>query len=204
MELSAAPRKLLLALHITLSVGWVGAVAAYIALDVSATVSRQLETLRMAYLGMDLIAGTVLVPLAIAALLTGMAISLGTKWGLFRHWWVVISLLLTLVATVVLLQETNVIRAFAAIAADPTSTIADLEPLPGTLPHSVGGTVVLLVVLVLNVYKPRGLTPHGWRMQQRRYGPAARTLPAASQRAGRRRPRFGMRTRAIRRKPYDR
>jgi len=27
----------------------------------------------------------------------------------------------------------------------------------------VGGLVVLLVVTVLNVYKPQGLTPYGWR-----------------------------------------
>jgi hypothetical protein len=38
--------------------------------------------------------------------------------------------------------------------------------LPGTLPHSVGGLVVLGVVLVLNVYKPQGVTPYGWRKQQ--------------------------------------
>ncbi|MGH2688934.1 MAG: hypothetical protein ACRDKW_09025, partial [Actinomycetota bacterium] len=31
--------------------------------------------------------------------------------------------------------------------------------------HSVGGTVVLLVILVLNVYKPRGMTRYGWRKQ---------------------------------------
>lgn len=32
--------------------------------------------------------------------------------------------------------------------------------------RSVGGTMVLLVILVLNVYKPPGLTRHGWRKQQ--------------------------------------
>ena len=30
----------------------------------------------------------------------------------------------------------------------------------------MGGLIVLLVVLWLNVYKPRGLTPYGWRKQQ--------------------------------------
>ena len=39
---------------------------------------------------------------------------------------------------------------------------------PGTLPHSVGGLLVLLVIQVLNVYKPKGLTPYGWRKQQER------------------------------------
>lgn len=54
----------------------------------------------------------------------------------------------------------------AAIAADPATTVAELRGLPPTLPHSVGGLVVLLVIQVMNVYKPRGLTPYGWRKQQ--------------------------------------
>ncbi|MDQ3913287.1 MAG: hypothetical protein M3305_16255, partial [Actinomycetota bacterium] len=42
-----------------------------------------------------------------------------TKWGLFRHYWVLISLLLAIIATVVLLVETQTISYFADIAADP-------------------------------------------------------------------------------------
>jgi hypothetical protein len=93
-------------------------------------------------------------------------VSLGTKWGLFRHYWVLISLVLTTLATVVLLVETQTIGALAEMAADPTMSGDDLRALPSTLGHSVGGTVVLLVILVLNIYKPRGMTRYGWRKQQ--------------------------------------
>ena len=158
-------RKLVLAVHIALSVGWIGAVAGYIALDVAAATSRNAETLRACYLAMELIAWYVLVPLALASLLTGLVMSLGTKWGLFRHFWVLISLLLTIIATVVLLVQTQTIGYFTTIAADPTASGDDLRSLESTLVHSVGGTVVLLVVLVLNVYKPRGMTRYGWRKQ---------------------------------------
>ena len=92
--------------------------------------------------------------------------TLGTKWGLFRHYWVLISLLLTIIATVVLLVETQTISYFADKAADPTTSGGDLRALGSTLVHSVGGTVVLLVILALNVYKPRGMTRYGWRKQQ--------------------------------------
>jgi hypothetical protein len=92
--------------------------------------------------------------------------SLGTKWGLFRHWWVLISFLLTVVATIVLLSEMRVITASAAVASDPSTSIDQLLALPTTLPHSLGGLLVLLVVQVLNVYKPQGVTPYGWRKQQ--------------------------------------
>ena len=159
-------RKFALAAHIALAVGWIGAVAGYIALDVAAAMSQDAQTLRAAYLAMEVIAWYVIVPLALASLLTGLVMSLGTKWGLFRHYWVLISLLLTIIATVVLLVETQTIGYFAAMAANPTTSGDELRALGSTLVHSVGGAVVLFVILVLNVSKPRGMTQYGWRKQQ--------------------------------------
>ncbi len=160
-------RKFALAAHIASSVGWVGAVAGYIALDVTAATGQDARTLRAAYLAMGLISWYVVVPLALASLLTGLVMALGTKWGLFRHYWVLISLLLTVFATFVLLAETRTIGYFAGVAADPSTSGGDLRELGSTLVHSVGGTLVLLVILVLNVYKPRGMTRYGWRKQQK-------------------------------------
>jgi membrane-bound metal-dependent hydrolase YbcI (DUF457 family) len=165
MTMPPGLRKFALSVHITLSVGWIGAVGAYIALDVAAASSQDMQTLRAAYLAMESIARYVIVPLAFAALLTGLVMSLGTKWGLFRHYWVLISLLLTIIATVVLMAETQTISYFADIAADPATSSDDLRALESTLVHSVGGTVVLLVILVLNVYKPQGVTRYGQRKQ---------------------------------------
>jgi hypothetical protein len=166
MRMPASLRKLVLAVHLTVSVGWIGAVAGYLALDVASATSRNTGTLRAAYLGMELISRFVVVPLALASLVTGLIVSLGTKWGLFRHYWVLISLVLTVVATLVLVIERGVIASFAAVAADPRVTADELEALPSTLGHSVGGMIVLVVVLVLNVYKPQGLTRYGWRKLQ--------------------------------------
>jgi hypothetical protein len=159
-------RKFALAAHLAVSVGWIGAVAAYITLDVAAATGEDARTLRVAYLAMEMIARYVIVPSAFAALVTGLVVSLWTKWGLFRHYWVLISFLLTMIATAVLLGEIPTISYLADIAADPTSSGDDLRALGGTLVHSVGGTVVLLVVLMLNVYKPQGMTRYGWRKQQ--------------------------------------
>jgi len=163
-------RKFALAAHIAVSVGWVSAVAGYIALDVAAATSQDAQMLRTAYLGMESIAWYVIVPLALASLLSGLVMSVGTRWGLFRYYWVLISLLLTIIATVVLLVETQTISYFADTAADPATSSDDLRALGSTLVHSIGGTVVLLVILVLNVYKPRGMTRYGWRKrdEQRR------------------------------------
>ena len=166
MRLAPGPRKLALAVHLAVSVGWVGAVAAYTALDVAAATSDDPQALRAAYIGMGWIAGSVIVPLALASLATGLFVSLGTKWGMFHHWWVLISLLLTTFAAAVLVIEVETINAYAAVAGPATTSDAELRALGSTLVHSLGGTLVLLVVLVLNVFKPRGLTPYGWRRQQ--------------------------------------
>lgn len=158
-------RKFMLAVHLTVSVGWIGAVAAYMVLDVAVATSQDVQALRAAYLAMDLVTTWAIVPLAFSSLLTGLVMSLGTKWGLFRHYWTLISLILTVFATIVLLVETQTIRHYATIAAAPTTSNDDLRALGSTLLHSVGGMGVLLTIMWLNLYKPRGLTPYGWRKQ---------------------------------------
>jgi hypothetical protein len=99
-----------------------------------------------------------------ASLATGIVISLGTPWGLFRHYWVLISLGLTILATAVLLLHMPSVSATARIARE--SQGAQLAELGGDLGHAIGGLVVLLAITILNVYKPQGLTPYGWRKQQ--------------------------------------
>ena len=155
-------RTAVLTTHVVTSVGWLGAVAAYIALDVTAVAGEDTDLVRAAYVAMNVTVTYAIVPLAVASVVIGIVNALGTSWGLFRHYWVVVKLLLTVVATTVLLLETGTVRSLA----DAAGTAADPRDLPGTLPHSVGGLVVLLVVTILSIYKPRGLTRYGWRKQQ--------------------------------------
>ena len=154
-------RKFALAVHLTLSVGWIGGVLAYLALGVSAVIRQDADTVRAAWVAMDVIGWYALVPLACAALLTGLIMSLGTPWGLFRHYWVVVSLALTVICTLVLVLHMPSVSALAAMAgsADPSH----LRSFGGDLFHPGVGVLVLLVITALNVYKPRGLTRYGWR-----------------------------------------
>jgi hypothetical protein len=167
-------RKLMLTVHLSASVGWTGAVVAYLALGVAAATSRDAEMVRAAWVAMELTGWSAIVPLALAALVTGLVMSLGTPWGLFRHYWVVISLALTLLCTVVLLLHMPDVTATAAVARAAGDT--DLATLGGDLLHPGMGLVVLLGITVLNVYKPRGLTPYGWRVQQLERARPARRL----------------------------
>jgi hypothetical protein len=166
MTLSPTLRKIVLAVHLTVSVGWLGAVLAYIPMDVSVALTDDPATVRSAWMAMWLIVTWAILPVGLLSLVSGILISAGTRWGLFRHWWVVVSLVLTSGALVVLVQEAAHITRLAAIAVDPGTSAAELLALPPTLPHSIGGLLVLLVIQWLNVFKPSGLTPYGWRRQQ--------------------------------------
>lgn len=162
-------RKLALTTHISVSVGWIGAVLAYLVLVVAAITGDDAPTLRAAWIGMQLIGWYLIVPLALATLLTGLVMALGTPWGLFRHYWVLISLGLTVVATVVLLQHMPTVSFFARTAAeaDAAGVGALRAALPGELLHAGLGLLVLLAIEGVNVYKPRGMTAYGRRVSHR-------------------------------------
>ena len=156
-------RRLLLTVHLVLSLGWIGAVAAYLVLGVSAATAEESQTLRVAWIAMDLIGWFALVPLAVGALVSGVLMALGTPWGLFRHYWVLISFVLTVLAVTILLLHMPSVSAGAALAR--TSNDAAIGRLGGDLLHPAVGLLVLLVIAALNVYKPQGLTPWAWRKQ---------------------------------------
>jgi hypothetical protein len=158
MTMNPSLRKFALTIHLTSSVGWIGAVVAYLVIVIAAMTRQDTEMLRAAWITLELIGWYVIIPLALISLLTGLVMSLGTSWGLFRHYWVLFSLVLTTIATVILLQHMQGVRA--------DIHIMDASGLQGELLHGGIGLLVLLVLQILNIYKPRGLTPYGWRKQQ--------------------------------------
>ncbi len=162
MTMSPRTRKAMLTIHVAASVGWMGAIAAYVALNVPALAGDEERTVRAAYLMMEPVLTYAVVPLGLLSLITGVLQAAGTPWGLFRHYWVTISLAMTASATVVMILHVPAVQHLSETAADPGSSVDDLG---GDLFHSVGGLVVLAVPLVLNIYKPRGLTRYGRRAQ---------------------------------------
>jgi hypothetical protein len=160
-------RKLALTTHVTSSVGWLGAVVSFLALAVAGLVSQDAQTVRAAYLAMEVTTWFVIVPLAFASLLTGLVVSLGTPWGLFRHYWVLVKFVLTLLATALLLLHTQPIGVLARIARETALSSADVGRLQMQLVGDAGAALLaLLVNATLSVYKPRGLTPYGRRKQR--------------------------------------
>lgn len=169
MTMTPRLRKFALTAHVTSSVGWLGALVAFLALAVTGLTSQDAQMVRAAYLAMELIAWFVIVPLALASLLTGLVQALGTRWGLFRHYWVLMKLLITIVATIVLLLQMEPISYLADAAAETRLSRGALrEARISLVVHAGGGLMVLLVPMILSVYKPRGMTRYGQRKQHER------------------------------------
>jgi hypothetical protein len=162
-------RKFALTAHITFSVGWLGAVVAYLALAIAGLTNHDVSMVRAAYLSMELIGWFVIVPFSLAALLTGLVQSLGTQWGLFRHYWILVKFLLTTGASIVLLRHMQAVSRMSGVAAETTLSSADFRALRIQLVvHAAGGLLVLLAAATLSVYKPWGMTQYGRRKQYER------------------------------------
>lgn len=164
MILPPAIRKAALVAHVVSSVGWLGTVVVFLVLAVAGVTSDDEPTVRAAYLATDLAATYAVVPFAFAAVATGLVQSLGTHWGLVRHYWVVVKLVVSIAALAVLLLQLDSIRLLGAAAARGPLAPGDLATARASLVlHAAGGVVVLLVPTVLSVYRPRGLTRYGRR-----------------------------------------
>jgi hypothetical protein len=166
MTITPRFRKFVLVAHVTSSVGSLGAVAVFLALAVVGLTSQDAQMVRAAYVANGLIAWYIILPLILAALVIGVVQSLATPWGLFRHYWVLAKFLLTVLTIIVLLLQMDGIGHIAAVAAETTLSGADLLGLRRSLRlHAAGGLLVLLVLVALSIYKPRGMTRYGWRKQ---------------------------------------
>jgi hypothetical protein len=177
-RVSPSVYKLLLTTHIIVSVGWLGITAAKLVLGLVAVTAKP-ELAEAPYSAMAAI-NIAFPPVAIATLVTGVVLSLGTKWGLLRHYWVATKLALTIAVVVSAVQlEERFVRQSVSTLSDPAREGAFLgaEPMLAALLLSlpVVHLAMLIVATVVSVYKPWGKTRRGRRSTSR-----AQTRLAAS------------------------
>ena len=161
MPVSRGGRRFALTVHVAASVGWLGAVIAFLGLAAVGVTSSDAATVRGTYLVMEPTARYVLVPLALAALGSGVVQSLVSPYGLLGHWWVIFKLGITVVATAVLLLYLETFRELRHRAAsdDDLDLVRDASPLI----HAAIASVLLIIATGLAIYKPKGMTPRGRR-----------------------------------------
>jgi hypothetical protein len=166
MTLTPGVRKFVRTAHVIFSVGWLGSVAGFLALAIVGLTSSDAQTVRSVYIAMGLTTRFVIVPLSfVPLLLTGPILSLGTPWGLFRHYWILAKLLINFLSTVILLVHVQPINYMWHVASEGTISSADRGAQVQLVVAAAAGLLALLVATALAVYKPRGMTQYGWRKQ---------------------------------------
>lgn len=161
-------RKFVLTAHVASSVGSLGAVASFLTLAIHGLVATDPLQVRAMYIAMSLTAWIVVAPLIAASLVTGIIQALGTRWGLFQHYWVLAKFLTTVFVGFVLAMQMQQINYVADVAARTTFGSGDLwVPRMSLVVHAGVGLLVLLLPTALSIYKPRGLTPYGLHVQRR-------------------------------------
>ena len=154
-------RRWLLALHVALSVSWLGAAMVVLTLAVTARTTQASGEALSAYWAMHLIAVTLEGPLSVSVLLTGILVAVISPWGLLRYWWVVVSLIVTCVAVLLSLFALPAITGAAYDAATRHDITAELSAGNSLLVAGSVSTGLYLSLTVINVLKPWGRTAHG-------------------------------------------
>lgn len=162
MVLSPLFRKISLTAHIIFSVGWLGAVAGFLALAIIGISSLDKQLVRSAYLAMEAVGWFVIVPFCIGSLFSGIIHALGTKWGLFKHYWVLTKFMVTLMSTIILFLHMQPISFLADMAANSIFQDSDYYSLRIQLLADAGAALlVLLILTTISVFKPWGKTSFG-------------------------------------------
>lgn len=157
MTLHSPLAKLNLTAHITFSAGWLGAIAAFLALAIAGLTGQNPQIVRSMYVGMEVMAWFVIIPFCISALFTGIVQSVTTPWGLFQHYWIVVKLVLTLIATGLLLLHMQPVEYISSITKERMLGADELQSLRIRLIADASLAIfVLLVAIALSVYKPFG------------------------------------------------
>ena len=152
--------------HIIISLSWIGTVIAFFAISIVGLTSHNIEIVRGSYYFMDLISLYTIIPISVLAFLTGLIQSLGTSWGLFRYYWIILKFVLTIAAVGLLLlhQFKLMDQAAAIVELSPAGTMPNVGGSGKELMTKSGLAIFLLVgIAILGIYKPWSQTSFGHR-----------------------------------------
>lgn len=166
-------RKAVLTAHVAISVGWLGLVTGMFAMSVAGATTHDAELQAAMYRTMSMLDEIFLGMTSMFALISGIVVSAGTKWGLLRRTWVATKFFLTMCVMVLGFSVIHQLILKANTLVDEKAPVRGGE-LDGVGWAMSGAALVALLSLVLmtavSTYKPWGTTRWG-------RAAAARTAP---------------------------
>ncbi|GID95073.1 hypothetical protein Adi01nite_44850 [Amorphoplanes digitatis] len=145
-------RKFVLTVHVITAVGWLGVDLVLLTFGIAGLAGADPE---IVYPAQSMIGRLLFTPLSVLVWLVGVANAVLTPWRLFRHWWVLVKLVLT---TVMLCLVLFLLYPGLVEAGD----LAGALPRPDRINMVVAPTVsssLLIFATVISTYKPWGRTP---------------------------------------------
>lgn len=172
-KLTRQQRNMMLVLHIAVSVGWLGVSLVMLTLAITARITGSGTSAHSAYWAMHLLAQFLVIPLSLSVLAIGIAVGLGTSWGLLRYRWVVIKLSLTVIAVGLSLLALPAQTGSALHASGPDGDLAAMHSAGTNLIIAASVSIVLYLALTtLSVFKPWGRTARGSRLAAQQQTPS--------------------------------
>jgi hypothetical protein len=163
--LAARPRlrKAALVLHIVSGIGWMGADIVLFILLITGLTTDDGAVAAACYRAVAVFVPVAVPALSLTMLATGLLLGWGTKWGILRHWWVVVKLALAVVM-VVLVFVSLLPGVDDLTDADATMRASAVRDSLGSAPEQmlyppVVSFLMLATAAVLSVYKPWRQTP---------------------------------------------
>lgn len=163
-RLSPAWRKGITVLHAISGIGWMGVDIALLVLLYTARTSDDTALVVSGFNAIRIIVPVAVPPLSLIILITGLLLGLGSSWGLFRYWWVLVKLCLSLIMTVLvftsLVPGVNQLATLDLSAVSADAVRASLGDLPTQMLFPpVVSFLMLGIATILSIYKPWRRTP---------------------------------------------
>lgn len=155
-------RRATLVVHVAASAGWLGLTLGLLALALTAYTTESASVIEASYRSMRVFTDWLVLPVAFLTLVSGLVLSLGTKWGLARHRWVFIKFWLTLATTT---GSALALRPGVSSAADTVAAGGTVTEPRDLLMGPVVSLTAYLFMTVISVLKPWGLTRRGRRLR---------------------------------------
>lgn len=156
-------RKFLLAVHVIFSIAWIGVSSCMVVLSLmglSFDDPRMVEAIYQALKIFDL---TVITITSFTSVASGILLACYTPWGLFKHWWVIIKLVLSLIVFVFAFTLTHPAVLSALETAHAHTVSGPLDVSEDGVPLAILSPVLcsmLLIAAILSFAKPWGTVRH--------------------------------------------
>ncbi|MBW7459347.1 hypothetical protein ACFOLF_08955 [Paenibacillus sepulcri] len=160
-RISGGTKKWLLTLHLLFSAIMLGVTVAFLILSLVAASTSDEGVLKACYASMLLLAETSIRASTIGAVVTGVLLSLLTHWGLFKYYWIIAKLLLTVASIGLGMAGIYMwsLKAAAITGADGLNALGQSDFLVNRA-FLINGIIMqllsLLALFILSVFKPWG------------------------------------------------